>query len=218
MDAESFWSALVGSGLAVASWGFWLKSYFGPYLASKAKNLATHEDIQKLVDQVRETEMVKSQIADSVWDRQARWSAKRDAYERMIGVLTEMTILDKDMWRVLHNTKTLSDESVNKLRDHSDALLLLAASSLFVCPDARNGVKRFMDACTNSLSNMRTVVSRHQTETFDYSEEWQSSIELVWTRLGEFVTVAERDVASSLNPPKPTPRPSVCSDLRNPGS
>jgi len=59
-------------------------------LSEKAKNLATHEDIQKLIDQVRETERVKSEISDRMWDRQTRWTYKRDLYVRIIECLTDL--------------------------------------------------------------------------------------------------------------------------------
>ncbi len=69
-----------GTGVAMAIAGFWLNNYFGKYVAKKAENLATHEDIQKLVDQVRETERVKAEIADRMWDRQRRWDVKQELY------------------------------------------------------------------------------------------------------------------------------------------
>jgi hypothetical protein len=83
-------SGIAGGGIAVASLGFWIKYYFGPYLSQKAKNLATHEDIQKLIDQVRETEQVKADISDKMWDRQARWTYKRDLYIKTIEAMTTL--------------------------------------------------------------------------------------------------------------------------------
>jgi hypothetical protein len=76
----AFWSAMGGTGVALAIAGFWFNNYFGKYLSKKAENLATHEDIQKLVDQVRETEKVKAEVADRMWDRQRRWDVKKDLY------------------------------------------------------------------------------------------------------------------------------------------
>jgi len=77
---ETFLSAVAGSAVVATLFGLWIRSYFGEYLAQKAKNLATHEDIQKLVDQVRETERVKAEISDRVWDRQRRWDMKKEMY------------------------------------------------------------------------------------------------------------------------------------------
>src|SRR5580698_687871 len=87
---ETFWSTLIGSGVVATIFAFWMKSYFSPYLSEKAKNLATHEDIQKLVDQVRETERVKAEITDRTWDRQMRWNLKRDIYIRLLESVVQL--------------------------------------------------------------------------------------------------------------------------------
>ena len=51
------------------------------YLKKKGENLATHEDIAKLVDQVRAvttaTKEIEAKISTDVWDRQKRWEMKR---------------------------------------------------------------------------------------------------------------------------------------------
>jgi hypothetical protein len=95
---DPFWTGLLsgitGSGVVVAVFGWWLKFYFGPYLTQKAKNLATHEDIQRLVDQVRETERIKAEISDSIWDRQARWTYKRDLYIQLVECMTGLIGLE----------------------------------------------------------------------------------------------------------------------------
>ena len=58
-------------------------AYVGSYLKTKGENLATHEDIGKLVDQVRAvtttTKQIESKIAGDLWDRQKRWELRRDA-------------------------------------------------------------------------------------------------------------------------------------------
>ena len=82
-----FWSAFTGTGIPALVFGFWIKNYFGPYLKVKASNLATHEDIQLLIHQVRETESVKAEISDRVWDRQQRWAFKRDIYRQLLETL-----------------------------------------------------------------------------------------------------------------------------------
>jgi hypothetical protein len=57
-------------------------SYLAGYLKQKGENLATHEDIDKLVDQVAAvtttTKKIEAEISSDVWDRQKRWELKRD--------------------------------------------------------------------------------------------------------------------------------------------
>ena len=52
------------------------------YLKQKGENLATHEDIAKLVDQVKAvtsaTKQIEAAISNDVWDRQKRWEIKRE--------------------------------------------------------------------------------------------------------------------------------------------
>jgi hypothetical protein len=52
------------------------------YLKKKGENLATHEDIALLVDQVRAvttaTKEIEAKISTEVWGRQKRWEMKRD--------------------------------------------------------------------------------------------------------------------------------------------
>jgi hypothetical protein len=52
------------------------------YSTRKGENLATHEDIDKLVDQVKAvtqaTTKIESEIASGIWDKQKQWEIKRD--------------------------------------------------------------------------------------------------------------------------------------------
>jgi hypothetical protein len=56
--------------------------FLGSYLKRKGENLATHEDIDKLVEQVRAvttaTKEIEAKISSDVWDRQKRWEVKRE--------------------------------------------------------------------------------------------------------------------------------------------
>jgi hypothetical protein len=69
--------------LAVTTLGSaFVGSYLGGYLKRKGENLATHEDIGKLTEQVaavtRTTKEIEAQITSGLWDRQKRWELKRE--------------------------------------------------------------------------------------------------------------------------------------------
>jgi hypothetical protein len=52
------------------------------YLKKKGENLATHEDIKMLVDQMaavtQATKQIEASIADDLWGKQKRWELQRD--------------------------------------------------------------------------------------------------------------------------------------------
>lgn len=98
--------SLVGLA-ALAGWAgvailllFW-KSFLPAYLSKKAENFATHEDINKLVDQVQAvttaTEQIKARISNEVWDRQKQWELKR---EMIIEVCKAVSRIEETLIRV----------------------------------------------------------------------------------------------------------------------
>ena len=68
--------------LALTTIGAWFAAYFGAYFSKKGENRAIHEDIDKLVDQVRAvtqtTKEIEAKISNEVWDRQKQWELKRE--------------------------------------------------------------------------------------------------------------------------------------------
>lgn len=67
-------------------------AYLGAYWREKGKNLATHQDIDKLVDQVaavtQATKEIEAKISSEMWDRQKRWELKTQAvFEAMKRVM-----------------------------------------------------------------------------------------------------------------------------------
>ena len=71
----------------------------GSLFQEKGENLATHEDIDKLVEQVsavtKTTKEIEAKISDEVWDRQRKWELKRDVLldaMKKLGVLPERLV------------------------------------------------------------------------------------------------------------------------------
>jgi hypothetical protein len=161
MNVEVFLSAAGGMGVGGAFIVFWLHNYLGKYLTKKAENLATHEDIQKLVDQVRETESVKAEIADRMWDRQRRWDAKRDLYLEIyssLHKLYDLLITVGEGRRVIFGQGEGADqtplvEATNKLKSDFDKFSHVG----FVAP------LFFSDAALASITNITEEAARWMT-------------------------------------------------------
>jgi hypothetical protein len=152
MNIEVFLSAAGGVGVVGVMVTFWVRNYFGKYIAKKAENLATHEDIQKLVDQVRETERVKAEIADRMWDRQRRWDAKKDLYLEIYSSLHKLHDLLIDVAEGRRAISVRGEgadhtplvEAINQLKSDFDKFSRVG----FVAP------LFFSDAALNSIANI----------------------------------------------------------------
>lgn len=72
----------------------WLGSYFSPYLRKRAENLATHDDLDKLIKQMEAvteaTKAIESRIDEQVWNKQRQWEMKRDALVKGLQALRSL--------------------------------------------------------------------------------------------------------------------------------
>jgi hypothetical protein len=68
--------------------------YLKGYMKKKGENLATHEDIDNLVDQIRAVTQtqkdIEAKISGELWDRQKRWELKRDILIEAVRALAEV--------------------------------------------------------------------------------------------------------------------------------
>lgn len=71
---------------ALFLWGW--KPFLKSYMSEKGKRLATYEDIENVLKEVRavtrETETIKAQIGSDLWLRQTVWGYKREAYANLL--------------------------------------------------------------------------------------------------------------------------------------
>lgn len=87
--------AVIWFGLNFIISGF--GAYCGTYLKQKGKRFATHEDVNKLVDQMcavtKATKEIEAKISSEMWDKQKRWELKRDVLfeaTRSVGEIEEL--------------------------------------------------------------------------------------------------------------------------------
>lgn len=63
--------------------GLFTASFLPSYMKKKGENLATHEDFEKVLAEMRlvtqTTKEIEASISDKAWDRQRHWELKRDA-------------------------------------------------------------------------------------------------------------------------------------------
>ena len=87
---EGGWIAFNILAVLVAVW----KPFFGAYMGEKGKRLATKEDIERVLVEVRlvtrEQETIKASISGDLWNRQMVLTQKRDLYVRVLRVLTRL--------------------------------------------------------------------------------------------------------------------------------
>ena len=78
--------------------GVWLlarfSNVFDAYAGERAKLQVQFDNVAKLVEQTKAltatTETIKANLSDEMWDRQMRWSYKRDLYIKIIGSITDL--------------------------------------------------------------------------------------------------------------------------------
>jgi hypothetical protein len=92
--------------------GAFVGSYLASYLKKKGENLATHEDIDKLLEQVSAvtttTKEIEAKISSDVWDQQKRWELKRDT----LFEVTKKIGLAEDALYTLHSVYEMNKRSL----------------------------------------------------------------------------------------------------------
>jgi hypothetical protein len=82
--------------------GGWVGAFLGAYFRKKGENLATHEDINRLVDQVKATtaatEAIRSEVSGKLWETQERWKSKRQLYTDLIRSIRDEIAGWNGMW------------------------------------------------------------------------------------------------------------------------
>lgn len=79
-------------------------AYAGSYLKKKGENLATHEDLDKLIKQVEATteatKAIETKISNEVWDRQKQWELTRDGALKLMEAHAQLEDANTEINRV----------------------------------------------------------------------------------------------------------------------
>ena len=102
-----------------------LVGYWRAYANKKGENLATHEDLQMLVEQVKATteatKRIEAQISNEVWDRQRQWEMKREA---VISTVQAMLSCKEQVLHSIARAQLLAGENKSPKGDKGFAELL----------------------------------------------------------------------------------------------
>jgi len=183
--------------------------YLTGYAKKKGENLATHEDIGKLTDQVaavtKTAKEIEAKISSDVWDRQKRWEMKREVLFEATKRLAEVD-LALSMFDVVLQVETAREDKnapdlvaeLNKyaLRWHT-ASAAFDETRLFVDAICEPETKQAFDAFRWVTVEVAAKISKKDKDVYD-----KSRAELTKRRLAVAAAVRkELGVDSLAQPP-----------------
>jgi hypothetical protein len=154
--------------------------YLASYMKKKGENLATHEDIDKLVDQMKAvtqaTKEIEAKISGEVWDKQKQWEMKREvvfeaikrlaqADEALLGhssaLKVELNNPQQD-WTQAKLEKSLKWSNASAALDESHLLVGVVCSR-----EAKEALERFV-VLTNTIA---AGIGGKDAQIYDKSRE-----------------------------------------------
>jgi hypothetical protein len=156
--------------------GGWLGSFLSSYLNKKGENLAMHEDIKLLVDQVKAvteaTKKIEATISHEFWNRERLWEMKRDAFLNLVKAQSAAVEALTSLGFAFHKSRQAveSDNLVAKQRQAEAMQNWLSADTAFDAARAQASL-----VCESSLveqlssvgalfTTTAKLVSSHQAE------------------------------------------------------
>src|ERR1700722_320823 len=98
-------------------------AFLKAYGTKKGENLATKEDLQNVLEQVkavtRTTEEIKTDLSEKAWSKQRHWDMKRDAALDVVKIFGEMEQILNNVFHIRNpETITRSKQTVELANDH----------------------------------------------------------------------------------------------------
>lgn len=111
---------------------------FDAYAGERAKLMAQFQNLDRLVVQTEKltatAETIKAQISDELWDRQMRWSYKRDLYIKIVERITE--VIGAEVEFQAHEKAHLNTQvPLKQLKDKLNDLIRLTEIAPLVLSD-----------------------------------------------------------------------------------
>jgi len=176
-------STVIGAALAFsgAMWGASKRAY----ATKKGENLATHEDIDKLVDQVAAvtdtTKKIEAKISETEWNRQKRWELKREVlFEagKRLGELHDVMV-QLDTVAKLEKSGDIYSDYCNRLLEQWRGASLGFVGTMhlaaIICEDETE-VALAEVACITTQIAMRRIQRRDVSAFIEVQETFQQSI------------------------------------------
>ena len=160
---------LLAWGLATLI-GAFAGSFLGAYMKKKGENLATHEDIDKLIDQVRAvtttTKLIESNISGDLWDRQKRWELKREvlfeATKRIADIEDALLSIDSVLKLEIREKKegpAWTESKYENAMKWSKASIAFDETKLLVAMVCNNETKEALEAYGSFALQISTKIS-----------------------------------------------------------
>lgn len=189
---------ICGGLVSVISAAF-VGSYLPAYMKKKAENLATHEDIEKLVDQVRATteatKAIEDRISAETWDRQRQWEMKRDVVFNAVKAITAADDALTDLGAVLE-LKAKAGNSNNWMEPELEARRAYAVASkeLNNC----NALARLICSSSFTLMLAQTVYQiKKAAKGIKSGEQYLTCYKEIAVTLSNFYELARVEVGAS---------------------
>jgi hypothetical protein len=119
-------NALIVWGISALVAGF--GAYFGAYFKKKGENLATHEDLDKLIVELRATteatKSIEARISQDLWVSQKGWELKRDILMQWFRSVHEANEMARETFNwidKLHHNPSSWESQVEGRRDMLNA-------------------------------------------------------------------------------------------------
>lgn len=171
--------SLIACGLTTLVGGC-LGYYFAGYLKKKGENLATHEDIDKLMEQVKAvtqaTKEIEAKISNEAWNSQKRWEMKREVLFSAVKRIAEIDDALSSFGTVFArkpepDNLALSEARAKSSRRWLDACAKYDETRLLVAIVCEREAREAFESLALVTSAMSQNISKSEWETYHTSQK-----------------------------------------------